>query len=378
MIASQKHRRLVSILVAGACSWMAESSLAEVPQFSWKTDCVGRMQIGLPGEADVAASPQKEFLDYAGGRGPAYPGAAFSNGQRAFSATLSFMGSVVVSHPVDEMVRKQFLQAAEREKSNDESTLKQRRGISVYGYPATFESLSTGKQRGLAWKIGPSYSAYFDVGGSGFSWGIVSSAERSPALAEYYKTLTEGVSARPLHTVPSDPGVCLPYAFIRDDGTHGRKIETTYQLRDHPDITIWLRDQGALRVRKDRNPDLYTATGRLNWFWTQYFSGERTAIRSAWHESYKKIKLPAGKGVESFVEMTREDGTQDFGYLLVIRGEPDAKDDRPDLTMYVIRDAANAKAKGVEAVSKEQVLEMGRAVAASIRHRTEGVETPSK
>ena len=76
--------------------------------------------------------------------------------------------------------------------------------------------------------------------------------------------------------------------------------------------------------------------------------------------------------------MTREDGTQDFGYLLVIRGEPDAKDDRPDLTMYVIRDAANAKAKGVEAVSKEQVLEMGRAVAASIRHRTEGVETPSK
>ena len=226
--------------------------------------------------------------------------------------------------------------------------------------------------------MGPNYSVYLDAGKSGLWWNISSRPERLPALEEYYKTLVEGVSARALYSVPREPGVCLPYAFIRDNGTHGRMIDTTYRLREHPDITIWLRDQGALHVQKDRNPDLYTATGRLDWFWTQYFSGTRTAIRSAWRESYKKVKLPAGKGVESFVEMTREGGTQDFGYLLVIRGDPDSKEDRPDLTMYVIRDAANAKAKGIEPVSKEQVLEMGRAVAASIRHRTEGVETPTK
>lgn len=37
--------------------------------------------------------------------------------------------------------------------------------------------------------------------------------------------------------------------------------------------------------------------------------------------------------------------------------------------MYVIRDAANARAKGVEPLSREAVLEMGQSVAASIRSR---------
>jgi hypothetical protein len=333
------------------------------------------MQIGLPGEAEMAAIAVEDFQSYVPGK---LLGAKLPGGQRTFGSSFSFMGLIAISNPADDAARKRFLQAAGQIKADDAQTLKERRGVSVYGYPATFESLSTAKQKGLAWRIGPSYFTYIEAGHSGLWWSVNSSPDKMSGLDEYYQTLIAGVSARPLYVVPPEPGVCLPYVFIRDDGTHGRKIDTTYRLREHPDITIWLQDEGALHVQKDRNPDLYTATGRMDWFWTQYFSGRRTAIRSAWHESYKKVKLPAGKGVESFVEMTREDGTQDFGYLLVIRGEPDAKDDRPDLMMYVIRDAANAKAKGVEPVSKEQVLEMGRAVAASIRHRTEGVETPSR
>lgn len=376
MMANRWHRQL--ILVAAIAGWMTGYSHAEDLPAAWKTDCVGRMELRLPGEADVAALVQQEFLDYAAGKGTSYPVAKLPDGQRAFSTTSSFMGLIAVSHPVDDAAREQFLLAAERRAAAGEKKLKERHGVSVYGYPATFERLQTAKQHALAWRIGPSYSVYMDVGKSGLRWGVNSGPDQAPALDEYYQTLIEGVSARPLYTVPSDPGVCLPYVFIRDDGKHGRSINATYRLREHPDITIWLEDQEAARVQKERNPDLYTATGRLDWFWTQYFSGRRTAIRSAWRESYKRVKLPAGKGVESFVEMTREDGTQDYGYLLVLRGDPDAKEDQPDLTMYVIRDAANAKAKGIEPVTKEQVLEMGRAVAASIRHRTEGVETPSK
>ncbi len=289
------------------------------------------------------------------------------------------MGLIAVSHPVDDVARKRFLEIAKRTETNEAKKLKERGGISVLHYPATFEVLSTAKQKALAWRIGPSYSAYIEVGASGLWWGVDSSPDQLPALEEYYQTLIEGVSARPLYTVPSEPGVCLPYAFIRDDGKHDRKINTTYRLREHPDITIWLEDQGASRVDNARISNHDIAIRRSDNFWIQRYAGGRFLLRSLWSSDYKKVKLPAGKGVESFVAIKREDGTEDYGYLLTIRGDPDAKEDRPDLMMYVIRNAANAKSKGIEPVSQEQVLEMGRAVAASIRHRVEGVdETPSK
>ncbi|ATI29749.1 MULTISPECIES: T6SS immunity protein Tli4 family protein [Ralstonia solanacearum species complex] len=375
MMVSSWRRGLASVLIAAFCGGMTGCSQAEALPAGWKTDCVGRMQIGLPGDVEVAAFGDKDFQNYA----PGDRSEKFQDGQRAFTSSLSFMGLIAVSHPVDDAARKRFFQAAEQEKADDAKTLKQRHGVSVFGYPATLEPLSTAKQKALAWRIGPNYSVYIEAGQSGLWWSISSRPARLPALEEYYQTLIEGVSARPLYTVPSEPGVCLPYAFIRDDGKHGRKINTTYRLREHPDITILLEDQGASQVDNTRISDHDIAIRRSDNFWIQRYAGGRFLLRSLWSSDYKKVKLPAGKGVESFVAIKREDGTEDYGYLLTIRGDPDAKEDRPDLMMYVIRNAANAKSKGIEPVSQEQVLEMGRAVAASIRHRVEGVdETPSK
>lgn len=71
---------------------------------------------------------------------------------------------------------------------------------------------------------------------------------------------------------------------------------------------------------------------------------------------------------ESFVALKRKDGTKDYGLQLSIRSEPGAED-RPDLMMYVIRDAANARARHFVPVSREAVLAIGQSVAASIRVR---------
>ncbi len=369
------QRSLVSVLIAAVYGGMAGCSRAEALPAGWKSDCVGRMQIGLPGDVEVAAFGDKDFQNYA----PGDRSEKFPDGQRAFTSSLSFMGLIAVSHPVDDVARKRFLEIAKRTETNEAKKLKERGGISVLHYPATFEVLSTAKQKALAWRIGSSYSAYIEVGASGLWWGVDSSPDQLPALEEYYQTLIEGVSARSLYTVPADPGVCLPYVFIRDDGKHDRKINATYRLREHPDITIWFEDQGAERAEKGRNPDRYSATGRSDFFWMQRYSGGRFALRSLWGDIYKNVSLTAGNGVESFVAMKRADGTEDYGYLLAIRGDPDAKEDRPDLMMYVIRDAANARSKGIEPASQEQILGIGRAVAASIRHRVGSVsETPSK
>ena len=76
------------------------------------------------------------------------------------------------------------------------------------------------------------------------------------------------------------------------------------------------------------------------------------------------------KGVATLVEMLRLDGvTTDFGYLAVVRGDPDAKQDAPDLMLYVIRDAKNATSKGKQPIEKEEFFKMARAIAASVKHR---------
>lgn len=65
--------------------------------------------------------------------------------------------------------------------------------------------------------------------------------------------------------------------------------------------------------------------------------------------------------------LKRKDGTEDYGYQLSIRSEPGAEN-RPDLMMYVIRDAVNARARRFVPGCREAVLEMGQSVAASIRY----------
>jgi len=93
-------------------------------------------------------------------------------------------------------------------------------------------------------------------------------------------------------------------------------------------------------------------------------------LRSAWHDSYRNITLSGSKGVESFVSIVREDDTVDYGYLVAARGDPDAKEDTPDLMLYVIQDSKNARAKGIEPIGKDAFLEMAQTIAASVKRRS--------
>ncbi|MDB5802375.1 MAG: hypothetical protein JWL63_3314 [Rhodocyclales bacterium] len=179
-----------------------------------------------------------------------------------------------------------------------------------------------------------------------------------------------GIASRPFGTVPHIPGVCLPYIFIGDDETPGRSISATYRLKDHPDITIWLEDSNAARIGPGQNPEKFTPVSQSDFFWTQrYGSGVRKSVRSIWAIPYRNIDFAGQKGVESFVRIIRGDDAEDFGYLAVVRGDPDAKKDTPDLMLYVIRDAKNSTAKGIEPVSKDAFLEIAQTIAASVKRR---------
>ena len=132
MTVQRWQRYWVLILISVGCGMMTGFSKAGELPAGWQIDCVGRMQIGVPGEADLAAFPSDDFQKYVPGK----QGARFQDGQRIFDSELSFMGLIVVSHPVDDVARKRFLQTAEKKKADDEKTLKERHGVSVFGYPA--------------------------------------------------------------------------------------------------------------------------------------------------------------------------------------------------------------------------------------------------
>lgn len=48
------------------------------------------------------------------------------------------------------------------------------------------------------------------------------------------------LKARDLYEIPKERGFCLPYAFLRDDGTYGNEISSSFRFADSPAMTYQL------------------------------------------------------------------------------------------------------------------------------------------
>ncbi|WP_373376695.1 T6SS immunity protein Tli4 family protein [Cupriavidus nantongensis] len=48
------------------------------------------------------------------------------------------------------------------------------------------------------------------------------------------KDVVSRLRARQLHEIPRDPGLCLPYAFIKDDGRSAHKISASFRFSEDP------------------------------------------------------------------------------------------------------------------------------------------------
>jgi uncharacterized protein involved in type VI secretion and phage assembly len=82
------------------------------------------------------------------------------------------------------------------------------------------------------------------------------------------------------------------------------------------------------------------------------------------------LAASANAGQRSYVvQLTREDKAIDHGYLALVRGDPKAKEDTPDLMLYIVQDSKRAKAKGKEPMTKDAFIAMAERVAASVRLR---------
>ena len=69
------------------------------------------------------------------------------------------------------------------------------------------------------------------------------------------------LQARDLYEIPNERGFCLPYAFLRDDGTYGNEISSSFRLTDSLAV-LYKLNFSAVPAGKGSATTLINATGR--------------------------------------------------------------------------------------------------------------------
>ncbi|AIY40556.1 hypothetical protein LT85_1398 [Collimonas arenae] len=334
---------------------------------NWKSECVGRLQLDLPTEADIAAYSAKRLNEEINIETEQQ--FHFEDGQSADWSALWYGGKIYVSHPLNQEQYvvltdsiKKYINIppnfAKKEKRKD-------------GSSRQFDILPTDPLAGYAWRVNSSYRAFLKTNNHVLWWkesgdGPTDEESERHTLA----TILHGLSYRAPYSVPHVMGVCLPFEFIQDDGDNQRyrSIGMTYRLKAHPDVTIMLKDASARKYDSEKLEKIAQPDYVIDDFWTQY-RGPDTSIRSVWDFPIKRsVTLAGQKGLASFVKITR-DGNIDYGYFATVRGDPKAKADTPDLRLYVIQEGSKAKAKGIEPIGKEEFLKIAETIAASVQRR---------
>ncbi|MGJ7529985.1 T6SS immunity protein Tli4 family protein [Variovorax sp. GB1P17] len=338
---------------------------AKTAPSNWITDCVGRMQLSMPGQVEVAAysasSLEKLFQPIVENGN-----FEFQDGQVAGYSGSSYNAPLRVTHSLSEaQIKTLLIQAKKGEARTRDFIMKKQKPPSSDA--PRFEDLELVQRGGVAFRVNASYSLTVPVGSHLLYADVSYPGKDWSSVRGEFEVLAYGSALRAIGDVPRLPGICLPYVFIKDGGSARRYVSTTYRLMEHPDVTIMLRDSKAESISRDTNPDKVTPEAQIDFFWRQSYQDPKR-MESIW-QFLRPIKLANVSGKASLVQLTRSDDQIDYGYLAVAEGDPDAEEDTPNLMLYVIRDAKNAKAKGIEPLDKDEFIKLAQTIAASVKHR---------
>jgi hypothetical protein len=328
---------------------------------------VGRMQLSFPGPVEVAATTFKNLRARLNPKLPGFQQAEFTDGEVAgYSPQSRYDGTIVVSLPLtaeqQRVLREDAKQTRLESARNEKIRQRQEGGAqnrlhSEKEVPATQAFVRWG-QRG--------YGVYIPFGPYALVWASSGDIESS---ATTYRSLTESLRERAPFEVPTAPGVCLPFSFTPDSGQTKRDVQMTFRLVDHPDVRVMLKDASA-RVTE---PGIRTKNSQpepvMVGIWQQHLADNFKEVLPLWSPAVLPVKLAGYNGLASFVQLTSASNAVDYGYLAVVRGDPAAKDDSPDLMLYIIRDASKAIAKGKQPIAKDDFLQLAQAIASSVQRR---------
>lgn len=333
-----KFIALASLVCAMQC--VSSRSMAEGRQ-----ECVGRYELTIPGDADVALTIPTAFSK------PQENPIRFSDDQPAAHSVFIYDGTFRITGSMSHAEFGSIL-----------GGIKTRVSLSAASTDENgrFEAIPAGRPDAFAWAGPRAAGFYIYENGRAISFRESSS---DPSVAKKHtEAVLKGLSARRSNEIPKGDGVCLPDMFVADSGKDSaRQVGVTFRLKNHPDVTIFFLDEKALAV----DPKL-TSKQKTEFVWGyEYGIGKR--IRLVGAAPYQTVKLDGREGVETSAIITRDDDSTDYGYLATVQGDSNAPVDTPNLLLLVERNAKYAK--GNAPVSAEELDLMAKAIAASIRRR---------
>ncbi|MEK6418406.1 MAG: T6SS immunity protein Tli4 family protein [Burkholderia gladioli] len=308
-------------------------------------ECVGRYELTIPGDADVALTMPAAFVK------PQENPIRFPDDQPAVHSVFIYDGTFRI---IGSMSRADFGSALSGIKARVASSL------ASSDENGRFEMIPTGRPDALAWAGNRAAGFYLYENGRAISFRESSS---DPSVAKQRtQAVLKGLSTRNADEIPKTDGVCLPGLFVADNGNDSaRKVGVTFRLKNHPDVTIFFLDAKALAA----DPKL-TSKQKSEFVWGyEYGIGKRIKLVGA--VPYRTVALDGREGVETSAIITRDDGSTDYGYLATVQGDSNAPVDTPNLLLLVERTAKYAK--GNIPLTADQLALMAKGIASSIRRR---------
>lgn len=376
---------IVRACLLGSISFAVTAKTQDPPE-DWKTECVGYFQVSIPGEVDIGIAR--------GGPDPSKLSQALNVGDYDLFADSRYLGGLILtSSPLPET---SFL----RIKNEKPKEVEKLREMAASSSPFEF----------LEYKIDKNVITYIlqDKRGSSALTFIYQSgriyffrtsedelpvAEAEAKVKSAQTHFLQNFRARALYDVPQEKGFCMPYGFVKDDSPQKRSMGTIMRLKDHPDVRILFRDQSASFMENYSMEENASVEQELRAFWERADWGG-VNYQALGFRKFPSVQMGGYKGQSTFVEITRpsytpisecalddEDfskaekkaagctpPTLDYGYIAYVKGDPDAKEDTPNLLLYVMQDSKNAP-DGKPTIGKDELRKMADTIAASIKRR---------
>jgi hypothetical protein len=351
--------RLLSAVTLISVALVSGCKATETP-VEWKAECVGRMQISLPQDVEIATSSLENFKSYYLSIGFEIESNAakfqFSDGQVAINN--NFMQTRLVTDKLtpDEISKLRghfwasYATRRDDAKKSNEPLLKN----------SKYKELVRGDKDMDAYSV-RNYTEHLSVlDGHAISY-TLPNVDIEPLDGDGNKTISyqefrANLRARALFEVPSETGLCFPYVFLKDNKEQRyRFVEAGYKLKQHPEVTIRFTESTGFRRNDDVKPEREIMS---NWS----FYRDTDPVKS-------RVKMAERDGIAAFSGYTQNDDTKDFGYFAYVRGNDKAALDTPTLELKIFRDSKYAKGTPM---GKEEFKLMAEQIIASVKYRSPG------
>lgn len=329
-------------------------------------ECVGNLSLKFPDQVEVAAN-SAEMLIEEHNVGSIQPKFEFPDGERAGWSSIGYGGNIFVSHSLNEKQKNKLIGLQKKMLVAAGNLSKATRGKD-----SSFEKIDLGRRVGFAARVGTTFTTSLFLNDHMIWRESTVNQDDIAETKEEFSNFIKNSEFRAVGVVPVNQGFCLPYFFIPAEVRGGRnqgRVSSTYRLKNHPDVTIWIEDSDVRKYPDSSTEDANKPINQVNDFWSQYeILPGISKIVSEWSlPAGRKVQINGRDGIASFVKITRKNGTVDYGYMAAVRGDIKDRLRSSDVKFHVIRNSENSLHKNVVPLGKEEFLKLSEEIVSTIR-----------